>query len=329
MPVSTSLEVQVNLEAHQSIPLIQYLSKRFTYKDQLGWEKEIDSHRIMLNGQVCSEQSSVKNGDSIQYFPTPYVEPAVNFNYEILDEDSDLLIVNKPAPLPVYPIRRYYQNTLLKQLQKDFKNQLLFPVNRLDLETTGIVVFAKNKTAAAHLAQQFQAHMVKKIYLAAVFGKYPSGLDQLESFLKKEEKRPHYYESFEGKHAVTRVEVLSQTFNFSLLKLEPATGRTHQLRVQLSAKGYPIVGDKRYHFDASVLDQFLSEGFSKELEFRLEAKRQMLHAWKIKFIHPIKQTEVYQEAPVPIDFQNFLNEKGLVPRAGLEPAQRLKNSEGF
>jgi 23S rRNA pseudouridine955/2504/2580 synthase len=299
----------------QPVAMLDYLAQRFTYKTTAEWSEQMEQGCLRLDGAIMRRSATLQGGEVLEYQPLPFAEPPVNTNYSIIHEDDDLLVVGKPAPIPMMSIRKYHQHSLLILLERDFPNLKLFPAHRLDMETTGVVIFAKNSAAASHMGKQFLIKNVHKTYLAWVHGLFPKDLKFLKSFLQRLPNRPHFIEAESGLPAETLVECLEFHNNLSLLELKPLTGRTHQLRVQLSGKGFPIVGDKRYTDYPHCLDEFLQKGMSESLLQKLGADRQLLHAWKISFTHP-NGNETEFEAPLPEDFKS-------VPRAGLEPARTV------
>jgi RluA family pseudouridine synthase len=257
----------------------------------------------LLNQKIAMADQLVNAKDELSYAPGEFIEPPVNKNYQILFEDADLLIVDKPAPLPVHPIRKYYENSLLSLLQKKYAGQEFYPVHRIDLETSGIVIFAKNKEAASALGKLFISGSVRKTYQALVFGQ----------FLEKEKlvdlpiaKIPHT-NTFEvhvsGKQSQSLVRLLNENQDYSLVEIEPLTGRPHQIRVHLQAIGYPIVGDKRYGRFPIALDYFIKNGFDQQMKEWVEAERQLLHANRVEFIHPMTKKPLKVESKLPKEFE--------------------------
>lgn len=245
--------------------------------------------------------------------------------FEIIYEDDDILVINKPAGLVVHPAHGHWDNTLangiLHHLVQSKKiNELemftsfdvqddLRPgiVHRLDKGTSGIMVIALNDLSKKHLANSFKNRSIKKTYLALVAGKLTPGTGQIEAPITRDKNdRKKMSVSSVGKEAVTYYEVLryykknnkypenSESLSYiqginTLVKLIPQTGRTHQLRVHMSSIDYPIVGDKSYA-------NHTLPGL----------KRQFLHAFSLSFYHPRTDEEVYFEAPLAKDLLDSL-----------------------
>ncbi|MFA7677255.1 MAG: RluA family pseudouridine synthase [Candidatus Omnitrophota bacterium] len=216
---------------------------------------------------------------------------------DILYEDEDVIVLFKPSGLVVHPPQEHYYKTLVNALLY-LKKQLscrgsLRPgvVHRLDKETSGVMVLAKNDYSHNSLVEQFKSRKVKKEYVACVWGQIEKDKFNIDLPLIRDSKnRLKMKVSFLGsKKAYTKVEVLRRLKSAAYLLLRPATGRMHQLRVHLKFMGYPIVGDKKYGIKDS----------SKEL---------LLHAKTLGFFHPRSKEFVEFSAPVPERFDAFIRE---------------------
>ena len=214
----------------------------------------------------------------------------------IIYEDEALLILNKPAGIPVHPSMLHYTNSLSNGVRYYFDSinlkKKIRPVNRLDRNTSGIVIFAKNQYIQECLIHQMQTKEFKKIYLAVVEGH----LDKLEGTIdapiaRKENSIIERCVNENGEKAVTHYKVLKQSFerNYDLIECLLETGRTHQIRVHFSYIGHPLIGDTLYGNDSKYIN------------------RQSLHAYKIEFIHPISHKLMQLTADVPDDMMKMWN----------------------
>ena len=219
--------------------------------------------------------------------------------FKILFEDSDLLIVDKPAFLASHSGTSEMHDNLMDEVRyylKDKENRSSL-ANRLDKETSGIVLIAKNKQTLRKLNLQIKNREVKKYYLALVAGKLIEKSGVLASNLKRFDKKfeTKVQVSEEGKPAKTKYRVIKEFKDFSLLELELITGRMHQIRVQLASLGNPVVGDKLYG-DEKVNKKF-------------KLKRNFLHAYKVVFEHPVTNKQIKIECALPDELDKMV--KGL------------------
>lgn len=299
--------------AYKQVPLLAYLSQRFTYKTETEWQTLIQDGRVTCNGQIGQPQTIVSQGDHIACHLPDNIPADVDLNYKIIYEDEWLLAVNKPANLRVHDKRRYAQANLIYHLrhqhQPPYPNLTL--VNRLDKNTSGIVLAAKDKATARQLQEQFRERQVKKVYLAVVAGIPRPAAGVIDLPVGRLPSLPGVYrfgiDRQQGKPAVTHYET-EQTFanQYALVKLRPQTGRTHQLRVHMQAVGHTIIGDELYNLtDEQFLDWVEDK---RPLTPALALlKRQALHSWQTQFIHPHSNRACRLEAPLPADIQLLLS----------------------
>ncbi len=275
--------------------------------------KAIETGQILLNGKRADKGTRIQAGDVIRVRQLPEkadvtVQPNPRILLEILYEDAGVLIVNKPAGVPVHPIRHDQVNTLANGLVAKYPglagigDSPLFPafVHRLDTDTSGVLAAAKNEDAYWNLRRQFQDHKVEKIYMALVHGRV-SGPGTLEDDLAHKEGNRGRMVVLQNKgkkdrsnifRAVTRIDIEKRFPEHTLLKVRISTGVTHQIRCQLAHRGYPIVGDKVYG------------GRMKRDQPALA--RQFLHASEIQFAHPVGGRRVRVSAPLPPDLESYL-----------------------
>jgi len=267
---------------------------------------------VLVNGRTRPPSYKVRVGDAIEVSVPPpepsYLLPE-SLPLEILYEDRDLLVVNKPPGLVTHPGAGHKTGTLLNALLHhcpdlqeigDVSRPGL--VHRLDKDTSGLLVVAKTDLAHRALVSQFQKHEVKKKYLALVWGRLPQRQGRIAREIGRHPQERHKMSvhARRGKEAVTFWRVLQEFSGpLTLVELSPQTGRTHQLRVHLTAEGHPILGDAVYGGGASRF-----KGAPPALSsLRPLVKRQMLHAWQLRFTHPRSGEEVGWEAALPEDFQ--------------------------
>ncbi len=268
--------------------------------------------KLIKDGNISVEKGKNKAGYRIRgneiitlqlpkLIPTtlkPFVYPL-----EILYEDELLLVINKPAGLTTHPANNQHQDTLAnavvayaERLSSFDKNPLkLGIVHRLDRETSGAIIVAKDEWAHYKIAEQFQNRTTQKEYHAIVIGNYPYDEDIVDLPIGRHIKNTIMMAINEnGKSAKTFFKTLERNDSFSFIAAFPKTGRTHQIRVHLSYRGYPVAGDKLY-----------SSNFAKNISIPIE--RHALHAYKIRFTHPKTLETLEITAPYPPDFLKMLD----------------------
>ncbi len=248
---------------------------------------------ILLNDAPVFATTVLQEGDLLRIH-VPETENSrikpVPMKLEILFEDEDLLILNKPGDTPVHPSPGNYENTIANGVADYWARQGLPSafrcVSRLDRDTTGALLLAKNPLSASLLSAQMKERKIRRTYLAVVEG-FPPGEGSIEAPIARAEGSVITREvNFErGEPAVTHFRRLDTKGSFSLLELHLETGRTHQIRVHMKYLGYPLPGDYLYN---PVYDTFT---------------RQPLHSWKICFVHPVTGEEMEITAPVPEEFK--------------------------
>ena len=240
-----------------------------------------------------------------------------NFKLDIFHEDKDLLVINKPAGISMHPGAGDYDKTLVNALMHyDSKNlsnigDELRPgiVHRIDKDTSGLIVVAKNNYAHEKLSNQFSEHSIKRIYQALIWGKLRPQSGKIETLITRSSKNRQLMEVglTKGKKAVTNYKTLEVFENekiptFSLIECKLETGRTHQIRVHMSYKGNNILGDKKYKKKFKKFKN-INETLEKNI---LSLDRQFLHAKTIGFIHPITGKELEFTSNLPQDLDNIL-----------------------
>ena len=233
----------------------------------------------------------------------------VETGYQILFEDEYFLAVEKPSPLPVHAVGRFKEKNLLSLLIKDLGPgpEGFKIVNRLDSETSGLVLVAKSAAVAGKLGIIFQDRAVIKEYHAVVFGTpdVKEGTVSIALGTKLESRQHIRIPDPQGEEARTDYQVLSSAGGYSLLKIIPRTGRTHQIRAHLSFLGHPVVGDKIY-IDARIFERYMDEGWKEDMRAVVKAERLLLHASRLEFRHPVTGELVKLTSAIPSCFGPFL-----------------------
>ncbi len=293
--------------------LLDFVSQRFTYRNREEWQAELAADRFLLNNGGARAEYILAPGDRLVYLMPALVEPPVDSGYAVLHEDDDLLVINKPAPLPCHPGGRFFAHTLWALLKENHTLANPRLVNRLDRETSGIVLVAKNKATARQCQEQFAQHRVDKVYLVLVEGNFPDtpveveaagwlGPDPNSAIRKKMRLYPAKKDAPPGavecSTAFRRLSSASNT-SLSLLEARPHTGRCHQIRASLLHLGFPVVGDKLYGVDEQLFLRFQEDSLSAADHARLRLPRQALHSASLRLQHPASGQELHFSAPLP------------------------------
>jgi 23S rRNA pseudouridine1911/1915/1917 synthase len=301
-------------EPDQGSRLDQFLASRteFSRARLARWLK---NGQVQVNEQSRPASYRVRPGDRVS-LTVPPPEPSgltpEALPLDILFEDQDIILVNKPPGLVVHPAPGHRRGTLLNALVHhcpdlaevgDVSRPGL--AHRLDKDTSGVLVAAKTALAHAHLVRQFHDREVEKIYVALVWGRFDQARGKIDQEVGRHPTARQKMSAHprRGKPAVTYWRVLKEYPGpLTLLELSPKTGRTHQLRVHLAALGHPIVGDATYGGGAARLKEN-----PRLKELRPLVKRQLLHARSLRLTHPTSGAAIVGEAPLPEDFQVVLD----------------------
>lgn len=286
-----------------------YLSKREAIS-RVSIQRLLEEGKILVNEKKVKPSYKVQQRDSITIEKEEAKETtlkAQEIPIEIIYEDKDIIAVNKPKGLVVHPANGNPDGTLVNAIMAICKDSLsgiggeIRPgiVHRLDKDTSGMIIVAKNDKSHINMSEQIKNHQVEKTYIALVKGIVKEKEATINMPIGRSTKdRKKMAVTKTGKEAITHFKVLARYDNYTLLEVKIETGRTHQIRVHLSQIGYPIVGDTTY-----------SNGKNE-----WEVVGQCLHAKSLKFRHPITGKEMFLEAKLPTYFQEILKE--------LEPRKR-------
>jgi len=280
-------------QKYAGLSLIDFVDQMHPHMGRSFWEETIGAGRLSLGGNPAAADLIVREGMSLRHLLPNTVEPAVNCAIKILHEDDDLVVVSKPAPLPAHPSGRFNRNTLIWMLQDTYAPQRLKAVHRLDSNTSGIVVVARHRKAAAAIQPLFENGQVTKTYLAKVHGHPEQDTFKSDAPISNEvgDHGLRTVDTELGLPSETHFQVLQRFQDgSSLLEVNPITGRTNQIRIHLWHLGHPIQGDLGYLPQHQL-------GHSGTLE--VDQVPMCLHAWKIQFAHPQSGETVQFEAEPP------------------------------
>ncbi len=313
---TTGLQRKIAVRIHPreaGIRVIDFLSGRFRYQSRVEWLRDIEAGRIRLNENPVSAEFPLAPEDILSYHPPEHLEPQVNPDYEIVYRDDAILVINKPGNLPCHPGGRYFAHTLWGLLMEREDLKSIHFVHRLDRETSGLVLIAKDSETARICQAQFEAGTVRKVYQVLVEGNFPSEPRIAEGYLRPDTDSPvrkkRRFVSSIGKetnsaaaqHCRTRFRLLKRHGQISLVEARPDTGRLHQIRATLSSMGYPVVGDKLYGVDDTLFLRFIDDRLTPEDRIRLRVDRQALHASELGFRHPRTGAQLLYQIPIPLD----------------------------
>jgi len=295
-------EYQLIVENNDEIDRIdKYLAKK-VHLSRSQLQDLIDKGYIKVNGVTVKSSYKVKPGDIINVIIPPPEDTDIipkDIPIQVIYEDNDLLVVNKPRGMVVHPAHGHYQDTLVNALLYKVKDLSgiggeLRPgiVHRLDKDTTGLLVVAKNDFSHQKLSEQLKNRTLKRVYWALCEGEIPWDEKRVELPMAR---HPVYRKKmaivYGGKISITNFKVLERFKGYTLVSASLETGRTHQVRLHLSHLGFPIVGDEIYG----------------RIDKRFGIKGQLLHAKEISFIHPRTSERMSFSAPLPSDFERVLS----------------------
>ena len=301
----------------------KFLTNRMEGASRNRIQTAADAGTILVNGTPVKSSYKVKPLDRISIvMPYPVREIEIipeNIPLDIRYEDDDLIIVNKAAGMVVHPGHGNYSGTLVNALTYHLKNLPLFQngdmraglVHRIDKNTSGILVIAKNERAHARLAKQFYDHTIDRVYCALAWGNMESEegtvTGNVGRSLKDRMKMAVFPDGTQGKHAVTHYKVLERLGYVNLLECRLETGRTHQIRVHMEYIRHPLFNDERYGGDRilkgttfSKYKQFVENCFQ-------QLPRHALHARSLGFVHPSTGKYIYFESELPEDMRTVID----------------------
>lgn len=282
----------------------KYLTESLDGFTRSALSKLIDDEKVLVNGKTVSKNYKLRLNDSISVSvpdAVPLETEPENIPLDIVYEDGDLLVVNKPKGMVVHPAAGNYNGTLVNALLYHCKDSLsgingvIRPgiVHRIDKDTSGLLIVAKNDTAHIDLAQQIKEHSFHRAYQAVAYGNFGDDRGTVHQPIGRspKDRKKMAVTDKNSKDAVTHYEVLKRYGDFSHIRCVLETGRTHQIRVHMAYIGHPLAGDGVY-------------GPKKVIT---SLNGQCLHAGEIGFIHPITKEYMEFKAPLPDYFYKFIN----------------------
>lgn len=312
------IKVVVESRAH-GWRIDHYLTRLHPNYSRAAFQRVIEDQGVLVNGLPVKMARRLRVNDCVEFrLPeTPdRTLPPEDIPLDVLYDDDSLIVINKPANMIVHPGRGNYMGTLAGALQFHFDKLSDIAgkyragiVHRLDRDTSGVLVVAKDNTVHANLSSQFEERTVEKEYRAICWGEVSFDRDYIETHVRvsyrNRERMMVCPEGNNSRFAATFYEVLERHKGFSFMRLCPQTGRTHQLRVHMHHLGHPMVADRLYEGRAGLWMSDLIDNVPEDQDEVL-IQRQALHALKLAFNHPVTGQRMEFEAPLPDDFQKAL-----------------------
>lgn len=279
-----------------------FLQSMLEEMSRAGVQKLIEDGLVKVNGKDIKKAGTKLKGNEIVEVKIPEEEvPELkpeNIPIDIVYEDEYIAVINKTSNMTVHPAQNIYTGTLVNALLYHFKSlsnineDNIRPgiVHRLDKDTSGLIIIAKTNEAHEKLVEMFQSKNMKKTYIAICKGNFSQKSGRIENLIGRdpyERKRMAVVET-NGKPAITNYEVIDEVQDFSLMKVNIETGRTHQIRVHMKFLNHPILGDSTYGSPSKL------------------AERQMLHAYMLEFIHPVTKKSIKVKGKLLGDFENII-----------------------
>lgn len=297
------METYIVKQEEQGKRLDTYVANQKNELTRTAVQRLVEQEKILVNGKKQKVAYKVIEGDIVTVEESeakPIELKAQEIPLDIIYEDKDIIVVNKPKGMVVHPANGNPDGTLVNAIMAICKDSLsgiggeIRPgiVHRLDKDTSGLLIVAKNDKAHVNMSEQIKNHEVKKTYIALVRGIVKENEATIDMPIgRSRSDRKKMAVDKNGRNAITHIKVLKRYDKYTLLEINIETGRTHQIRVHLSYIGYPIIGDTTY-----------SNGKN---EFGVVG--QCLHAKSLEFKHPITGKEMKLEAPLPEYFQDIIN----------------------
>ncbi|MGN0306771.1 MAG: RluA family pseudouridine synthase [Lachnospiraceae bacterium] len=290
-------------EEEEGLRIDKYLSANLDFLSRSYIQKMIQEGKVSVNGRAVKSNYTLRSEDEVEFCLPPSVEPEIlpqNIPLDILYEDEDVIVVNKPKGMVVHPAPGHYGDTLVNALLFHCRdslsgiNGIMRPgiVHRIDKDTTGSLIACKNDLAHESIARQLKEHTITRCYRAVCMGILKEDEYRIDAPIGRHpiERKKMAVNQRNGKPAVTHVKVLERLNNATYIECRLETGRTHQIRVHLSSMGHSLLGDELY-------------GDTKN---RFHLQGQTLHAYILGFSHPKDNRYIETKAELPEYFENLL-----------------------
>ena len=285
--------------------LDHFLKRRIGRMSRTRIQSIIGEQISFPDGRPARPSSPVRAGETILLRRPAPVEPEVPRHFDILFEDESVLVIDKPAGLPMHTTAKFWRNTLVALLRERYPNEQMEIAHRIDRETSGVLLIARNRQVASFLTRAFARRAVEKTYLALVKG-HPPDEGKIDMPLRLLDTKSRIMmgpvHDGSGLTAVTQFRVVRRLPGHAVCEARPLTGRQHQIRVHFACIGHPIVGDKLYGAGEALFMRSCEEPLTPELLACFDGlPRHALHAHRLTFPHPVGKHAVTIESPLPAD----------------------------
>jgi 23S rRNA pseudouridine1911/1915/1917 synthase len=276
------------------LTLLEFYTQRYPHSSEAEWRSRIDLGQISIDEQTATAQMCLQSGQNLTYCRPPWQEPDAPLSFDVLYEDSDLLVIVKPSGLPVLPGGGFLEHTLLHRLRQRYPDETPVPIHRLGRGTSGLMLLARSPLAKSGLSQQLRLNtlnpqterQIRKVYLALAQGDDMPDAFTVTTTIGKifHPNLGYIYGAVpDGKTALSHCRVLKRETDGTLVEVAISTGRPHQIRIHLAAAGYPLVGDPLYGMGGIPLTLAANPG--KKIPVPGDCGYR-LHAHRLTFTHP-------------------------------------------
>jgi 23S rRNA pseudouridine1911/1915/1917 synthase len=292
--------------------LDHFLKRRIGRMSRTRIQAIIGEQISFPDGRPARPSSPVRAGETILLQRPAPVEPEVPRHFEVLFEDASVMVIDKPAGLPMHTTAKFWRNTLVALLRELYPDEQMEIAHRIDRETSGVLLIARDRAVASFLTRAFARRAVEKTYLALVKG-HPPDEGRIDMPLRLLDTKSRVMMgpargAEPGLAAQTQFRVLRRLPGHALCEARPLTGRQHQIRVHFAAIGHPIVGDKLYGAGEALFMRACEEPLSPELLACFDGlARHALHAHRLTFPHPVGKHPVTIESPLPADLVGYID----------------------
>jgi 23S rRNA pseudouridine1911/1915/1917 synthase len=296
---------------HAGMAVLAYYTQQYRHSSETEWRDRITAGQIRLDGCPTTAEVQLQPGQELTYHRPPWQEPDVPLSFQVLHEDTDLLVVAKPSGLPVMPGGGFLEHTLLWQLKRHYPQETPIPIHRLGRGTSGLVLLARSPLARSHLTQQMRDRQIGKVYLALA-----NGISERDEFSidRAIGKISHpvlgylYGTTETGRFARSDCRVLRREGDRMLIEVTILTGRPHQIRIHLAAAGFPLVGDPLYEVGGIPrlhphTPEIAAAGTTDDSLPVPGDCGYYLHAYSLSFRHPRTDEAMCVVCPAPNTFQ--------------------------